>query len=309
MKVIRGVKNIRRRFKKPVVTIGVFDGVHLGHKEVISGLVKRARCIKGTSVVVTFDPHPAKILYPKKTLPLLMSPEHRIKLIEELGGDALILLKFTRSFSKLSAENFVKCILVKKIGAREILLGKDFVFGRNKLGKRSFLKMAGEKSGFKVIEIPMARHSGALISSSRIRRLITEGKIDLASKLLDRPVSILGTVKKGVKRGGLLGYPTANIDPHHEAIPPSGVYAVLARYKGKTYGGILNIGNRPTFYKYSEPTIEVHMFNFKESIYDEDLQIEFVKKVRDEKRFPGKDALIDRIRLDEEKSREILSMI
>ena len=155
----------------------------------------------------------------------------------------------------------------------------------------------------------MAKSSGMPISSTRVRKLIIKGEIAKASKLLGRAVSILGTVKKGAKRGRILGYPTANIDPHHETIPPSGVYAVLARFNRKTFGGILNIGRRPTFYEYSEPTIEAHVFNFKKSIYNKDLEIEFVEKIRDEKRFPDRAGLIGQIRLDEKRAKKILNMI
>ncbi|GAF74076.1 unnamed protein product [marine sediment metagenome] len=223
--------------------------------------------------------------------------------------DALLLLKFTNLFSKLSAEDFVKNILVEKIGAREIMMGRGFAFGKKKLGDISFLRQLNKKYGFVVTELQMAKSSGMLISSTRIRKLIINGKIAKASKLLGRPVSILGTVKRGAKMGRILGYPTANINPHHEAIPPSGVYAVLVRFNKKTFGGVLNIGRRPTFYEYSEPTIEVHVFNFKKFIYNKDLEIEFVEKIRDEKRFPNRAGLIDRIGLDEKRAKKILNMI
>lgn len=309
MKIIRGIKSIKRQFRKPVVTIGVFDGVHLGHKRIFSALTKRAREIKGTSVAITFDPHPAGVLRPGKTPPLLISLEHRIRLIKQLNVHVLILLKFTKAMSGMTAEGFMRNILVERIGVKELLAGKDFVFGRDKKGMRSALKRLAKIYGFKLNRVSMARSSGTLISSTRIRSLIIEGKIGQASKLLGRPVSVLGTVKRGARRGRILGYPTANIDPHHEAIPPSGVYAVRIKYKKKTYGGVLNIGRRPTFYRYSDPTIEAHIFDFKGSIYDRDLEIEFVTRVRDERKFGTRSELIRQIRLDEAKSRKALRTI
>lgn len=299
MIVIRNIRKLKRQFRNPVITIGIFDGVHRGHKKIISALVKRAKKIKGTSIVITIYPHPAKLLHPKTAPPLLISLNHRIRLIEELGVDVLLMLKFTKYFSNLTAEDFIEKILVEKIGIKEIIIGSDFVFGKDKLGNTPFLKEARKKHGFKVTKIRILKSSGSLISSTRIRKLVTSGKLAKASNLLERPVSILGTVKKGAKRGRILGYPTANIDPHHEAIPPSGVYAVSVKFKEKIFGGVLNIGRRPTFYKDSEPTIEVHIFNFKKSIYNEDLEIEFVKKIRNEVKFPSRAKLIAQIRLDE----------
>jgi len=306
MKVIKGIKKFKHHSKDILATIGIFDGVHIGHKKVISWVVKKAKRSNKTSLVITFDPHPDKVINPKQATPLLISLEHRLRLIEELGIDEVLLLKFDNNFSKLSPQDFVKSILVKKIGIKEIVVGEDFAFGKNKAGSISILKRLGRLQGFKVTKISIAKKNRKSVSSTRIRQLILKGKLKKASTLLGRPVSVLGTVKHGTKRGRLLGFPTANIDPHHEAIPPSGVYAVRIKFENRIYNGVLNIGRRPTFYKDSDPIIEVHIFNFSSSIYNEELEIEFVKKIRKEKRFPNKEALINQIRLDESKAKRIL---
>jgi len=308
MKVIRGINNIKKKFKRPIVAVGVFDGVHLGHKKIIRRLVKKAKRVNGTSLVITFDPHPDKVLHPVKYVPLLISLKHRLRLFKELGVDRVLVLKFTKTFSGLRAGDFVKRVLVDKIGAKELLIGKGFVLGKGKSGGRRRLRRLASKYGFKISYIRMHRISNLPISSTRIRRLIIKGRLAQAANLLGRRVGVLGTVKPGAKLGRVLGYPTCNIDPHHEAIPPSGVYAVLARHKNKTYGGVLNIGRRPTFYKRSDPTIEVHIFNFRKSIYNQDLEIEFIKRIRNEKKFPSNAALINQIKLDEKKSRKLLAV-
>lgn len=307
MKIIHGIRNLNKKFKNPVVTIGSFDGVHLGHRKILVSLVKRAKRINGTSVVITFDPHPARVLRPKNSPPLLISLEHRIRLIEASGVDVILIIQFTRAFARLNAGDFVKKVLVGRLGAKEVLVGKGFAFGRNKFGKGPFLRRLNKKYGIRVTEVSQARGRRQPISSTRIRRLITKGNIREASQLLARRVCILGTVRKGVQRGRILGFRTANIDPHHEAIPPSGVYAVTVKVGGKMFGGVLNIGRRPTFYKYSDPTVEVHIFRFKGSIYNKDIEVGFIKKLRDEKRFSSQCALVSQIRLDEKKAKKTVS--
>lgn len=306
MKVINGLKGM---IKYGVVTIGVFDGVHIGHKKIIREVVKRAKVLKAKSIVLTFDPHPSKILNSRMYIPRLASLKHRIKLIGQLGVDYLVVIKFTRPVLNMPPEKFVKSILIRRLGLKEIYVGENFYFGKGAGAGVNALKKMARDFGFKIKIFKPIKREGHIVSSSLIRQLIVNGDIVKASRLLGRPVSILGTVVRGNKRGRILGFPTANINPHHEAIPPDGVYAIRIRFKDKLFRGILNIGVRPTFCKNSkacEPTIEVHIFNFNKKLYGEDLEVIFVKKMRNEKRFADRDSLVCQIKRDAEKARAFL---
>lgn len=291
--------------KKTIAAIGIFDGVHLGHKAIIKSAIRRARAIRGKSVVITFHPHPLKILQPDRPIPLLMSTKHRLRLIGELGVNICLLIRFNKRFSNLQPRDFVKKILVEKLNVCEVYIGSDFVFGKDGMGNAILLKKYGRCYGFKVKIMPMIKIAGKVVSSTMIRNLIMKGRLDEAAKMLGRPVTVFGTVVKGTRRGKLLGYPTANIDPHHETIPPSGVYAVWVRVRNRKYGGALYIGTRPTF-KEAAPVIEVHIFNFRKLIYGEDVEIIFIKKLRSDRRFSSKQKLVEQIRKDNIIARRIL---
>ncbi len=291
--------------KKTVAAIGIFDGVHLGHKKIIMAAARAAKRIRGRGVVITFDPHPLKILRPHKPIPSIMSTAHRVRLICELGADACSVIRFTKKFSNLKPRDFVKKILVGKFRISELFVGADFVFGKNNTGDIALLKSLGREYGFKVRVVPMVRAGGKIVSSTAIRELITAGRLAGASRMLGRPVTIFGTVVSGAGRGRLLGYPTANIDPHHEAIPPSGVYAVRVRLGKKKFGGALFIGRRPTFGG-REPVIEAHIFDFRSMIYGEDIEVTFVKRLRGVRKFNGREKLIEQIKKDDFRARRIL---
>ena len=236
----------------------------------------------------------------------LISLGHRIRLIKELGADILVVLKFTKALADLPPEKFVKNILIKRFGMREMYTSGNFYFGKGASAGVSALKKMSEEFGFKLRVVKSRRSGGVVVSSTHIRRLIVEGAIAEASRFLGRPVSILGTVVSGSKLAKTLGYPTANINPHHEAIPPAGVYAVRIKFAGSIYRGILNIGARPTFFDKrarSEPVIEVHIFGFNKRIYGKDLEILFVKKIRSERKFKSLNALIAQIKNDERKAK------
>lgn len=293
--------------KKTIAAIGIFDGVHLGHKAIIKSAVRRAKTIKGKSVVITFHPHPLKVLRPDKLLPLLMSTAHRLRLIGELGVDDCLLLKFNKRFSNFQPRDFVKKILVDKLRVNEVYIGSDFIFGKNGVGNAVLLKKFGRCYGFKVKIMPMIKIKNRVVSSTTIRNLIMKGRLNEAAQLLGRRVTVFGTVIKGARRGKSLGYPTANIDPHHEAIPPSGVYAVWVRLRNRTYGGALYIGTRPTFAE-TEPVIEVYIFNFRKLIYGEDVEIIFIKRLRGDKKFSSQQKLIKQINMDNINVRRILKI-
>lgn len=298
--------------RKTVAAIGIFDGVHLGHRRIIRAAViacramSTAKKIRVRSVVITFDPHPLKILRPYKPIPSIMSTAHRVRLIRELGADACLVIRFTKKFSNLKPRDFVKKILVDRFRVLELFVGTNFVFGKGNTGDTALLKRFGREYGFKVTVVPMVKVGGKIISSTAIRDLITRGRLAEASRMLGRPVTVFGTVVSGASRGRLLGYPTANIDPHHEAIPPSGVYAVRVRLGNKKFGGALFIGHRPTFGE-REPVIESHIFDFRSMIYGEDIEVTFVKRLRGVRKFAGHEKLVEQIRKDDAYARRILS--
>ena len=303
MKTIFGPRKLREAFEKTVVLIGVFDGLHRGHRYLIRKAVSLSRARNKKSVCVTFHPHPKK-------QPCLISLTHRLRLIEELGVDYCLVIKFNRRFSLVTAEDFVKDILVKFFHPEFIFIGENFRFGYQARGTVEVLKALSGIFGFKVRAIKELSAADKKISSRAIRHLIKAGELKEAQRLLGRRVSVLGTVISGAKRGRGLGYPTANINPHHEVLPASGVYAVKIFYREKEYRGICNIGTRPTFDNPEDnQTIEAHLFNFKKNIYGQDLEIQFIRKIRDEKKFPGHSSLVEQIKKDHQKVLRILRNI
>jgi len=273
-----------------VVTIGIFDGVHKGHQVILKKVLEEAKKSRLKSVVVTFDPHPVKVLSRDAQIPLLMSLDHRIRLIKEMGVDYFFVEKFTKGFSKLSPEDFIKNILIDKLNLKVLITGEDFLFGFKEKGDARLLKRLSKIYNFKFYSILPLKIKGEHVSSTRIRKAIEKGSLKLASELLGRPVTILGTVVKGKALGRKIGFPTANIDPHHESIPPSGVYGVDVALEGKFYRGILNISNHKI--------IEVHMFDFNRNIYGKDIEVIFKQKIRDEKKFKTLVALKRQIQID-----------
>lgn len=290
MKIIHGLHKIKK-FKNPVVALGVFDGVHIGHVNILKDAVRRAHSIGGTSIALTFDPHPQKE-------ESLTSLAHRLRLIAQQGIDVSIIINFNKHFQDIEATDFVKDILVKRLGIYCIFIGENFRFGRKAQGNIDTLKAFSRIYNFKVKVFKVIRTDHRAISSTCIRKLIKRGELALARKLLSRPVSLLGSVMKGTQVGRKLGFPTANIDPHHEVIPPEGVYAVKVLLGNRELDGLCNIGRRPTFMKKGKVHIEVHLLNFRKNIYGKYIEIEFIKKLRKEKKFPSAAALIDRIRKD-----------
>jgi len=289
MKIIYGVNKIGK-FKRPVVALGVFDGVHLGHRRILKAAVEKARRIKGTSVVVTFwpDPHKESSLY---------SLEHRLRLIGELGLDVSVVINFNKAFSRLSPQDFVKDILVKRLGVHYVYTGSNYRFGKHASGDFRLLDKLSGTCHFKAKAFNIIKKDRQPVSSTYIRKLILKGELNSAERLLSKPVSILGTVVKGDSLAARLGFPTANINPHHEILPPSGIYAVKVILDNKEYNGICYIGTRPTLGK-REKRVEAHIFNFKKDIYGKYIEIQFVKKIRKDKKFATKEALALQIKKD-----------
>ena len=317
MKVIYSIGKVKRSLKPCVLVIGVFDGLHRGHQALIRKAAAKAEAIRGRTVVLTFFPHPVHILHPEVHLPLMVSLSHRLHLIESLGVDVCLVIRFTKKFSRLTPSQFIKQYLVKHIRPKEVLVGDDFRFGQNRAGTLDYFKEAGRQYGFKVNVIhsigPLgkegSKQSFEKISSTRIRQFITDGKLKEAERFLGRRVSIMGRVERGDARGKTLGFPTANIDSDNLVIPSLGVYVVLAGIQGKIYQGMANVGKRPSFKTHERILIEAHIFNFNKSIYGREILIEFVKKIRDERVFYTREALIEQLKEDKKRSQLILAKI
>lgn len=301
MKIIYGVNKIRK-FKRPVVALGVFDGVHRAHIKILRKTVKKARRIRGTSIVLTFYPHPQR-------QESLYSLKHRLKLIAGEGINISIVVNFNAYFSRISAKEFIKDILFKKIHARYVYIGKNFRFGKGAKGNFRILAGLAKIYKFKVRAFDVIKIKNKPVSSTYIRSLIKKGDIAGAQKLLGRPVTVLGTVIRGNLLARELGFPTANINPHHEVIPPAGIYAVRIIFKGKKFNSLCYIGTRPTFFHQKSRHIEVYIFNFNRDIYGEDLEIQFIKKIRNERKFNSADTLVKEIKKDIARSSPIFSSL
>ncbi len=304
MRIFRGIKSVTRKFSNPVVAIGVFDGLHLGHQQLIKKAVARARQIQGTAIVLTFDPHPVHVLRPENHLPLIISLAFRLKLIESLGVDAVVVIPFTKSFSRLKPESFIKKYLLKPFSPKIIIVGDDFRFGQNREGSIDVFKLNAKKFGYEVMSLQTKLSGKKKFSSTLVRELISRGELKKATTLLGRPVAILGKVVAGDSRGRTIGFPTANIVPAGELTPPQGVYVVRVNRRGKQYQGMANVGVRPSFYKEEHLTIEVNIFDFNSKIYGDEIIIEFLSKIRNEMYFPSRETLIMQLKKDEAFSRK-----
>ncbi|MBN1794685.1 MAG: bifunctional riboflavin kinase/FAD synthetase [Candidatus Omnitrophica bacterium] len=307
MRIFHGIDVVEELPKRSSCAIGVFDGVHRGHRKIIEYAVREARHHDLISLVVTFDPHPLAVVGTKAHPPLLTSLAHRLRLIGRLGVDACVVVHVTREFCDMEPEYFVDDVLVRKLRVARLYIGENFLFGRKRQGDAAFLEVLGKKYDFLVTGVALEKINGQTISSSFVRKLIEQGEFEKARQSLGRDIAILGTVVSGAGRGHIMGFPTANIDPHHEAIPPSGVYAVHIKYREKIFGGVVNIGTRPTFGSTQEPVIEAHIFEFEGSLYGEDLEIVFIEKLRDERPFPSKEMLFMQIQDDSNQAKKILA--
>ena len=289
--------------KKTVLTTGTFDGVHLGHQKILKRLVQSAQEMNAESVLFTFNPHPRMILYPDDHgLRLLTSPDEKSKILNDLGVDHLIEYPFSKEFSKMSARSYVRKILVGKIGISKIIIGYDHRFGNHREGNYNKLLEFGEIYNFKIEQITALEMEEIKISSTKIRNALLSGELDVASKYLGRNYEVNGKVVGGKKIGSKIGFPTANILPDYEwkLIPSNGVYAVNCYFEDKKVAGILNIGTRPTVNESDDISIEVHLLGWDGLIYDVDIKVEFLYKIRDEKKFDSLEELKNQIELDKQ---------
>ena len=307
MTVICTLDNLPKDIKHPVVTIGNFDGVHWAHQAIFTRVIERARDIDGTSMVITFEPHPIKVMSPEKAKPLITLMEQKKELVSKQGIDILLLIQFTLEFAAIPARYFVKDILVDKIGIKEIVVGHDYAFGHNREGNIDLLTEMGQEFGFKVHQVGPVYVGKSLVSSTSIRNLIMEGNVSEARGLLGRNYQIRGKVIRGRNRGGpLLGYPTANLKVVDELIPKEGVYVVTVELKGKIYQGLTNIGYNPTF-KDKALSVETHIFDLSADIVGEKIKINFLSRLRDQIPFASARELSEQISRDIQEARELFS--
>lgn len=302
MRVFKGLDNLPP-FKNPVLTIGTFDGVHLGHAKIIERLRKKATEVDGESIIITFDPHPRFVVAPNSTpIELLSTSQEKIKALQALRVDNVVIVPFTKAFSDISAEAYIRDFIVSNFHPHTIIIGYDHHFGKNRQGNYQLLESVKATYGFQLEEIPVQEIEHIAISSTKIRAALHIGDIKKANELAGKYYTLEGVVIHGEKRGRLIGFPTANVHvgDAHKLIPANGVYAVKAYLKETVYKAMLNIGVRPTVSSSNHRSIEVNIIDFDQDIYDETLRIEFVDKLRDETKFNGIDELITQLTIDKQ---------
>jgi riboflavin kinase / FMN adenylyltransferase len=297
------------RWQHAVLALGNFDGLHRGHIKIIERIRRVAAERGGTSLVLTFDPHPTRIVRPDKAPPLLMTEEQKLEALERAGIQGVAIVRFTHELSRWEPEAFVRTVLVDWLRVAEVWVGADFLFGRDRSGNFSLLRVLGNQYGFRVEKIDPVRYKEFVVSSTRIRRLVAEGRVDEAGALLGHHYVIDGVVKEGAKRGRELGFPTANLETTNELVPPSGVYATAASIDGVVYPSVTNIGVRPTFGDTVRTVIETHVLDLARNLYGQTLRLSFVLRLRDERRFPDVDALRVQIQADVGRARRLFDRL
>lgn len=306
MQVIKGTEDIPPECKGAFITIGNFDGVHLGHRYIFQRLIREAHEEGRQALLVTFVPHPKMLLHPeRRPFYLLTTLEEKIKLLDEIGLDAIILIPFTLQYAEKTAESFIVDVLWKNLQVRKIFIGHDYKFGKDKKGTEEVLVAFGKKLGFDVTVINAVSVGNTVISSTRIRKAILQGDVKTAAALLGRSYNISGTVIEGKGRGVTMGFPTANIKPHKELLPERGVYAVIVKLEERVYKGVLSIGFNTTFGN-DLLSVEVYIMDYNGNIYGKPLEVLFIDRIREERRFPSADELALQIKKDVDMARVIL---
>lgn len=306
MKLIRGLNNLRHQIKSSVVTIGNFDGMHLGHQALIRELVKKSQSVNVPSVVITFEPQPNEFFSQQSPVSRLNRFREKWTSIKKFGVDYVLCIRFNKKFAAISAEDFVEKILVERLGIKAIIIGDDFRFGAKRKGDFNLLQKMGEQYNFETIKMSSFLLQEKRVSSTEVRNALAKSDFKLTHQLLGRPYELIGKVAHGEKRGRGMGYPTANINLHRKQVPITGIFAV--RIKGinhQIYYGVAYIGIRSVF-NGTRVILEVHIFDFDQTIYGRNLQIEFLKKIRDDAHFDSVDALIAQIEKDAEAAKQFI---
>ncbi len=297
MKIFHGTENANI-LRPTVLTLGVFDGLHLGHQEIMRTVAERAATVDATPTAITFDPHPRAVLHPDSAPPLLQTLDQRLANFEVLGIEQAIVIPFTREFAAHPAEDFLEQIVRDRLQAKEVYLGKGFAFGKDRGGNIDLLRKMSVELGFFADEVDEVRLRGNRVSSSRIRELLAAGRVNLVRRMLGRPYGVEGVIIRGNRRGHTIGFPTANLKPHNRVLPKFGVYATATLLDGVWRKSITNIGVRPTFENDAEPSIETYIFDFDGDLYGDVLRVRFLHRIRDERKFNGIDELKVQIKKD-----------
>ena len=309
MQVIHFPDDGAPRWNQPVLALGNFDGLHRGHMKIIDRVRRRAGERGGTPAAMTFDPHPPRVVRPDKAPALLMTKEQRIEALARSGMQGLAIVRFTPELSRWDPETFVRTVLVEWLRVAEVWVGANFLFGHNREGNFSVLRSLGARYGFRAEKIDPVRYKDFVVSSTRIRRLVSEGRVDEAGALLGHHYFVDGVVVRGAGRGRELGFPTANLKTENELPPPPGVYATTITIDDIVHASVTNIGTRPTFGDVTAPVIEVHVFDYSRDLYDRDVRLSFLQRLRDERAFPDVDALRAQIDADCRAARRLFGRI
>ena len=297
MKIYHGTENANIQ-RPTVLTLGVFDGLHLGHQRIMQTVAERAKAVGAQATAITFDPHPRAVLHPESAPPLLQTLDQRLANFEVLGIEQAIVIPFDKEFASNPAEEFLRSVVHERLQAKEVYLGKGFAFGKGRGGNIELLRKLSAELGFVADEVPEIVLRGQRISSSAIRKLLSEGRVNLARRMLGRPYGIEGVIVRGNRRGHTIGFPTANLHPHNRVIPKFGVYATATLVEGTWRRSITNVGVRPTFGQDLEPSIESYIFDFDGDLYGDVLRVRFLHRIRDERKFNGIDELKTQISRD-----------
>jgi riboflavin kinase/FMN adenylyltransferase len=310
MKIFRDINEIKFD-KRTVLTLGTFDGIHLGHQQIIRKVVECSEEFHLRNIVITFHPHPRKVINPELQIKLLTTSEEQIEILEKLGVQNLFVINFTKEFSELTPDEFIKNYLVEKIGLSRIVIGYDHHFGKGRGGDVNFLIASGKQYGFEILQIPPFIIDNEPVSSTKIRNELESGNINKVNRMLGRTYSFSGVVVEGDKRGRKLGYPTANISLSDEdkLLPQLGIYAVLVNIDGTEHKGLLSIGKRPTFYDDGKVIPEVYIYDFNNDIYGKEIKINLVEKLRGEEKFNTAEELIRQMDIDKENGLKVLNQI
>ncbi|MEP6920893.1 MAG: bifunctional riboflavin kinase/FAD synthetase [bacterium] len=297
MRLFHGTDNAEIQ-RPTVLTLGVFDGLHLGHQLIMRTVVERARAIGAVPTAITFDPHPRAVLHPASSPPLLQTLDQKVEGFGVLGIEQTIVVRFTEEFSKINARDFLEDVVKDRLQAHEVYLGRGFAFGHNREGNIDLLQRVSKELGFVAGEVPEVRLRGQRVSSSKIRELLSTGHVNLARRMLGRPYGVEGRVVRGNERGHTLGFPTANLHPQNRVIPAHGVYVTGTLIDGQWRRSVTNVGTRPTFESGTEPSVETFVINWAGDLYGDVIRVRFLYRLRDEKKFASLESLKTQIEKD-----------
>ena len=297
MRLFHGTDNAKI-VRPTVVTLGVFDGLHLGHQLIMQTVLERARTVGAVPTVITFEPHPRAVLHPESAPPLLQTFDQKIEALGVLGIEQTIVIRFDRDFAQIRAEDFLSDVIADRLHAREVYLGRGFAFGHDRKGNIDLLRTVSKSLGFFADEVAEVRLRGRRVSSSRIRELLHQGQVNVARRMLGRPYGVEGRVVRGAERGVTLGFPTANLHPQNRVIPRGGVYVTATLIDGQWCRSVTNIGTRPTFGSDNESSVETFVMNWSGDLYGDVVRVRFLHRLRDEKRFNSIDELKSQINQD-----------